>query len=427
MFAQALKSARKDVTKSDLARSDRLLATALCIVVMVCYVALGAQQIAEAQGRYNSHGALFGNDFVVFWAASSLVHAGNLIDIFNIEAFNAGLLKLLGPIRLPGPDGTPSTLYYPWLYPPPGLFPVLPLGFLPYFFSYGVWCVATAGLFVWVSLGERWRSVTGIALIIAPSTVTCLLAGQNGLITGALLVGGLRLLDARPVLAGILFGLLSFKPHLGILIPVALIAATRWRTFAVAGVTTVGLYGSSVLAFGLESWQAYFAGSTSAHYDALLGDAVGPFLNVSASPFIAARILGGDISVRIAVQVLFTAVAAVAVFAAFRGRVSTDLRNAILLSSFALASPFGYFYDLPAVTMAVFIAYREGLRTGFMHGERLALVAAWLVSVVIVALNKQGVPLGPAVLATLFAYLCIRAFEWSPVRRLAADPQPAGP
>ena len=46
--------------------------------------------------------------------------------------------------------------------------------------------------------------------------------------------GGLLLLDRRPVLAGILFGALCYKPHFGMLIPVALAASGRWRAFGAA-------------------------------------------------------------------------------------------------------------------------------------------------------------------------------------------------
>jgi hypothetical protein len=84
-----------------------------------------------------------------------------------------------------------------------------------------------------------------------------------------------------------------------------------------------------------------------------------------------------------------------------------------------LASPFGYFYDLPSVAVAALIAYREALRTGFMPGERVAQVAAWLSPIVIVAVNSQGVPLGPVALGALFAYLCARAFQLSPSSRLS--------
>src|SRR3546814_10644419 len=79
----------------------------------------------------------------------------------------------------------------------------------------------------------------------------------NGFLTGALLIGGLRLLGTKPIVAGILFGILTVKPQLGILLPFALLAARQWTAIAAAGATTVLLVGISVLLFGWESWQAY--------------------------------------------------------------------------------------------------------------------------------------------------------------------------
>ena len=47
--------------------------------------------------------------------------------------------------------------------------------------------------------------------------------------TAALFGGGLSLLERRPLLAGGLLGLLIYKPQLGLLIPVALLAGRHWR------------------------------------------------------------------------------------------------------------------------------------------------------------------------------------------------------
>ena len=54
--------------------------------------------------------------------------------------------------------------------------------------------------------------------------------GQNGFLTAALLGGALHLLDRRPWLAGVLIGLLAYKPQFGVLIPIALLASRRWST-----------------------------------------------------------------------------------------------------------------------------------------------------------------------------------------------------
>lgn len=47
---------------------------------------------------------------------------------------------------------------------------------------------------------------------------------QNGFLSAGLFGGALVLLERRPVLAGALFGLLTYKPHLGLLVPIVLIA-----------------------------------------------------------------------------------------------------------------------------------------------------------------------------------------------------------
>ena len=47
----------------------------------------------------------------------------------------------------------------------------------------------------------------------------------------ALIAFALVQLDRRPVLAGILFGLLAYKPQFGLMIPLVLIATQRWRAF----------------------------------------------------------------------------------------------------------------------------------------------------------------------------------------------------
>src|SRR5450759_1306515 len=80
------------------------------------------------------------------------------------------------------------------------------------------------------------------------------IGGQNGAWSAALLGGGLSLLERRPVAAGMLFGLFVYKPHLALLIPVALIAGRQWRALIAAGVTTVIVLALSVVLFGPDVW-----------------------------------------------------------------------------------------------------------------------------------------------------------------------------
>ena len=55
--------------------------------------------------------------------------------------------------------------------------------------------------------------------------------------TVAFLGGGTVFVAVRAVVAGVLFGLQAYKPHLALMIPVALLAGRQWRAFVAAGVT----------------------------------------------------------------------------------------------------------------------------------------------------------------------------------------------
>src|SRR5436309_2254785 len=80
-------------------------------------------------------------------------------------------------------------------------------------------------------------SVDPIWLLLAaayPAVFVNLGHGHNGFLTAALLGGALVLLDRRPIVAGVLFGLMAYKPQFGLMIPLVLIATGRWRAFAAA-------------------------------------------------------------------------------------------------------------------------------------------------------------------------------------------------
>jgi preprotein translocase subunit SecY len=49
----------------------------------------------------------------------------------------------------------------------------------------------------------------------------------------------------------VFIGCPAYKPQFGIVIPVALVAAGQWRTFASAVITAGALAGVSIMAFGI--------------------------------------------------------------------------------------------------------------------------------------------------------------------------------
>src|SRR5205814_5690719 len=82
--------------------------------------------------------------------------------------------------------------------------------------------------------------------------------GHNGYITAALIGFSLALLERCPWLSGIFLGLVSYKPHIGVLFPLALLASRNWRALASATAATVILGIGSLFAFGPEGWASFF-------------------------------------------------------------------------------------------------------------------------------------------------------------------------
>ena len=106
--------------------------------------------------------------------------------------------------------------------------------------------------------GEVHRACGSCSPSPIPAVFVNLGHGHNGFLTAALMAFALINLDTRPILAGVLFGLLAYKPQFGLMIPLVLLATGRWRTLFAAGATVVLLVIAATLAFGFETWRAFF-------------------------------------------------------------------------------------------------------------------------------------------------------------------------
>ena len=107
-------------------------------------------------------------------------------------------------------------------------------------------------LFYLIASLDRWRLLPFAAF--NPAVVANFLAGQSGFLSAGLMLGAARLLTKHPVVAGVLFGLLTYKPQLGLMVPVALLAARQWICIVSAALTLVLIIASTSWWFGIEAW-----------------------------------------------------------------------------------------------------------------------------------------------------------------------------
>jgi hypothetical protein len=208
----------------------------------------------------NGAGSVVGNDFLTFYAASVLVHAGEAAAVFDPSRFFA-LQEAISGLKQ----------HFQWAYPPIFLLVVAPLAGLPYLAALAAW-LGTASL----AFGLIVRRLSGLALplvLLAPPLVQNAVDGQNGALTATLIAGAIFALSLRrTVLAGCLFGLLAYKPQVFVLAPVCLLAGREWRALLALVLTSCGLGLLSLACFGIDVWWKFLA-HLPAHAAAVMANA----------------------------------------------------------------------------------------------------------------------------------------------------------
>jgi Glycosyltransferase family 87 len=366
-----------------------------------------------AGGGLDVSGYPIGRDFINVWSGPRLAFAGKLSTLFDPEAYHVAIGALFGH-ALP---------FHNWSYPPFALAAFWPLAQLPYFAALAVWTCAGFAAYAAVVLSQvaaPQRSRALLGLIAAPACLINAVAGQNGFLSAALLLGGMLWLDRRPVTAGMLLGLLAFKPQLGLAVPFVLLALRAWRAFAAATMTVCGLVALSVAMFGLVAWQQYL--QVTGHYQVLLLEEFrGFYTAMMPSVFAGARSFGLSYPAAMAIQI----VVALAVVAAtcLTARRSEDpcIRALTLATAAPLVTPYVFNYDLTPIAAALVWMLSGRL---FWRTEWSAVwLVGWLMPLLVLVLNPLGLGLAPVVLAVLF-WVSMRAAGESPGATEGGDARP---
>jgi alpha-1,2-mannosyltransferase len=318
-----------------------------------------------------------GVDFRVYWAASSFVLYGHPSHAYAAAGF---------------------------LYPPIYLLVCWPLALLPFAASALAWTAATGAIFV-AAIHPLVRRGALVAAAALPAAWFNAFEAQNGFLSAALLVAGFRWLDERPILAGIAFGCLSYKPQMAVLLPVVLVAGGRWRALTAAAVTVLALAAASVIAFGLEPWGAFLA---SLPVDRLGPAGADDFYKL-ASVGGAALMIGLPAAASLALQFGATlAVCIILVVAGRRCRAPLAL-GAVTCLCIVLASPWIHYYDLTVLALPTAWLANEGARKGWRPGERITLLLVFLLPFVgFAAAMAARLPLTAATLILLLAFTASR-------------------
>lgn len=394
---------------------ERIRAYALMLGVMGV-MALGFNWSTGTTPLTDRLGKPIGTDFSAFWTAGRMLLGGDFVGMFNPAIhfdFQSDIFD------------DPWVEHYGWHYPPPFLAVAGLMATLPYVMSLMVWQGVTFALFVrTIQAIAPKHPLVFIATFGFPAVFLTMGHGHNAFLTSALLGTGLLLMQRRPIVAGICFGLLSYKPQFALVIPLVVVLGGHWRVAQAAGATVAAMIVLSLAAFGPESWVAFFEGAAFTRYVVLEQGGTGWYKIQSV--FSAIRSFGGSIGTAYAIQAAVTisvllALATMVLAGCDRRLIATATATATLL-----ATPYCLDYDMAILGIAIAFSVAHAADKGFVPYEKTLLAMVWLVPFIArSAMLLTGIPLGVIVMVAFFIFLVHRALDavsfkvpqiWSAVR-----------
>jgi hypothetical protein len=358
--------------------------------------------------RYLYYPDLFyASDFSHYWVAARLAGAGDptaVYDFSRLQAFGQAVAGIKVAI--------------PWFNTPTFLMLLLPFSLVPYHASLFVWIMSTLGgyLVVMRRLAPH-PQFTWLALAF-PSTLLNISYGQNGFLSVIFLGGGLVLLERVPIAAGFFLGLMTYKPHFALLIPIALAAGRRWQALAAMLVTSAGLIGASALLFGIDVWGTFFQKIT-----VMLGGLKGGQISAATvlplekmpTVFSVIKGLGADTLTAAVIQAICGLVIGAMVAWVWHSKASPAISAAVLVLGAFLVTPYAFVYDNILIVMALACLGWEGYTKGWLPGEKICLTLAWIAPIYLSFFHCRLL-LVPIVLLLITALRRMRSADLVPCR-----------
>jgi Glycosyltransferase family 87 len=364
------------------------------LILLALYAVAAVVWIGLSDGLIDRNGKPIGTDFSNLYAAGQLAWQGHAADAYDPALQHAAEKAVFGR----------NVPFYGWYYPPFFLGIAFLVTTLPYALGLSLWLAASFTAYLATIRAILPRPETWLVATAFPAVFVNIGHGQNGFLTTALLGSALHLLTRRPWLAGVLIGLLAYKPQFGVLIPLALVAGGHWRAIGAATLTLAGLVALSYLTLGSAIWHA-FAASTTFTQSAVL-EAGGIGWEKIQSIFSAVRMWGGSVPLAYAAQAALAITLAATLAWLWHSDAAFELKAAALAAASLLATPYVLDYDLVVAGLAIAYLARLGLARGFHSFEISVLSAAWIVPLLSRGIAKAtGIPLGLLALLLLYAVI----------------------
>jgi hypothetical protein len=218
-------------------------------------------------------GTILGRDFTNLWVAGRLVLAQMPACVFDTGCFQSHILQYLHIATVQN-----------YSYPPSALFTAVPFALFPYYVALALWTLCGACFFAWAARPFLPKGFPLWLSVLTPAATINIWNGHYGFVLGGLWLLFFHHVKRHPRRAGLFAGLLTFKPHLGIMVAVSSLRSRP--TLISATVAAAALVLLSGMFFGWETWRAFLLDTTLAQTRLLTSDATRFYFMLMPSPYV---------------------------------------------------------------------------------------------------------------------------------------------
>ena len=366
--------------------SRHLLFTAFAALTVGVYILFAVTAATNMQNRVGLGGSPLFYDFSVFHQAGQMAATGRAVDTYD-----DGKMLAAQHAAFPG-----SRLRLPWNYPPTFQMMLMPFGVLPYVAAWLIWSCVLYGCYALLARRLVDDPMEFGFLLLAPGAAVNLFVGQNGILSTVLMGTGVLLLGSRPIVAGILLGMMAYKPQFSVLLPLVLLAGKEHRALAAAILSQAALMLLSATVLGTGPWLAFLHRIT--HPSTVFSSSSSDWRGIP-SVMILARTLGmNEFASSLCHWGIAALATAIVIWTWWKTR-SSALRLATLATATVLVTPYLRGYDMVLLVLpaaAVMSLARLSIT------EKAVILCAWLMPAIL-TFTSSRIQFGPLVSLAMLA------------------------
>jgi hypothetical protein len=218
-------------------------------------------------------GTILGRDFTNLWVAGRLVLAQIPACVFDTGCFQSHIFRDLHIATVQN-----------YSYPPSALFMAVPFALFPYYVALALWTLCGACFFAWAARPFLPKGFPLWLSVLTPAATINIWNGHYGFVLGGLWMLFFHHVERHPRRAGLFAGLLTFKPHLGIMVAVSSLRSRATLISATVTAATLVLLSGSL--FGWETWYEFLTDTSAVQTRLLTSDATRFYFMLMPSPYV---------------------------------------------------------------------------------------------------------------------------------------------